>query len=203
MGERPYPQKGDTLFQGGPDIQLNADISHWNKDLSGYARGYKDAADFIIKGAIENPESHTFNVSYLVFSVVFLYRQYIELRLKETILLGNRLKGEQHGFPKHHRIDEIWKHARRYMEDVAPKGPHDELDALEACIKEFSQLDPDGMAFRYPVDREGKPHLPEWSVINLRHLKETMERVGHLLDDTTEVMYIYLQQQNELGGEYY
>ena len=125
--ERPYPQKGNALFQGGLDIHLNADISYWNKDLSGYAKGYKDAADFIVNGAIEGHRSHTFNAPYLVFPVVFLYRQYIELRLKEAILLGARLKGETHGFPKHHRIDEIWKHARPHIEGVSPEGPHDDL----------------------------------------------------------------------------
>ena len=109
----PYLQKGDTLFEGGlVDFHLNADISFWNKDLSGYAKGYKDAANTLVKAAIDGQRSYSFNIGYLVFPVVFLYRQYVELRLKETILLRTRLRGEKHGFPKHHRIDEIWKHAR-------------------------------------------------------------------------------------------
>lgn len=194
-----YPQKGDTLFQGDLDLHLNADISYWNKDLHGYAKGYKDAADFIVNGAIEGHRSYTFNVPYLVFPVVFLYRQYIELQLKAIILVGIRLKGNKHGFPKHHRIDEIWKHARPYIEYVSPKDLHDELDALGECINEFSALDPEGMAFRYPVDHEGKPHLPEWSVINLRHLKETMEKVGNVLEGATEAQYVYLQTQTDLS----
>jgi len=83
--ERPYPKKDDALFKGDIDIYLNADISHWNKDLSGYAKGYKAAADFIVDGAIEGYRSFDFNVSYIVFPVVFLYRQYIERRLKEIV----------------------------------------------------------------------------------------------------------------------
>lgn len=197
--ERSYPQMGDTLFKGDLDIHLNADISHWNKDLSGYAKGYKDAADFIVNGVIEGHRSYTFDVPYLVFPVVFLYRQYIELRLKEIILLGTRWKGERHGIPKHHRLHEIWKHARPYMEEL---GGREHLDALEACIGEFASLDPDGMAFRYPTDRDGRPHLPEWTVINLRHLKETMEGLGHLLDDAAEMLYIGLQQRAEFSGDY-
>jgi len=201
MTERSFPQKGDTLFQGGLDINLNADISYWNKDLSGYAKGYKDAADVIVNGVIEGNRSYTFRVPYLVFPVVFLYRQYIELRLKEAILLGIRINYEQHGLPKHHRIDEIWKHARPYMEEVS-LSPHDDLDALEACIQEFCLLDPDGMAFRYPADKEGKPHLPEWTVINLKHLGETMEKIGNLLDGATEVMFIALQQRAEFQEDF-
>jgi hypothetical protein len=34
--------------------------------------GYKDAADYIVNGAIEGGQSFSFNVAYLVFPVVFL-----------------------------------------------------------------------------------------------------------------------------------
>ena len=116
--------------------------------------------------------------------------------------MGIRLNAETHGLPQHHRIDELWKHASPYIEDVSPKGSHDELETLQTCINEFCSLDPEGMAFRYPVDRAGKPHLPEWTVINLRHLGETMEKIGELLDGVTEGMYVLLQQQNEVSNEY-
>jgi hypothetical protein len=197
--ERPYPKKDDTLFEGDIDIYLNADISHWNKDLSGYAKGYKAAADFIVSGAIEGHRSYDFHVSYIVFPVVFLYRQYIELRLKEIILLGTRINCDEHGFPKHHRIDELWKHARPYIEKYCT---HEQLSALGVCINEFCSFDSDGLAFRYPVDKEGKPHLPEWTVVNIRHLGETMQRIGNLLDDAADVLYMELQHVNEIHGEY-
>ena len=197
MSEIPYPEKGDILFKGDSDIALNADISHWNKDLHGYAKGYKEGADYIVKGVIENPRSVAFNISYLVFPIVFLYRQYLELRLKEIILLGTRLKGKPEGFPKHHRIDELWAHARPHIEEVSLKGLHEELDATEKLVKEFGALDPDGMAFRYPVDPKGKMHLPEWTVINLRRLGDTMQKIGNLLDGASECLYIGLQQVNE------
>lgn len=200
--ERPYPKKDDTLFKGDLDFHLNADISHWNKDLSGYARGYKNAADLIVKKVIEEePRASMFNVSYLVFPLTFLYRQYIELRLKEIIFLGSRLNMDRQGFPTHHRIQELWKHARPYIEKVCG-DLKESLDATEACIKEFSELDPIGMAFRYPADRDGKPHLPEWSVINLRHLAKTMEGLGNLLDDASEVIYIDLQQRSDYMEQY-
>jgi hypothetical protein len=162
--------------------------------------GYKDAADYIVNGAIEGGQSFSFNVAYLVFPVVFLYRQYIELRLKETIIMGMRINGETHGFPQHHYIDELWKHARRYMEQVWPEVA-EAYEAFGALVNEFSALDPKGMAFRYPVDREGELHLPEWSVINFRHLKQTMDRIGNLLDGVTELLYIRLQGQREFSED--
>jgi len=104
-----------------------------------------------------------------------------------------------HGFPKHHHIDELWKHARPYIETYCD---HEPLTALGVCINEFCSFDYDGSAFRYPVDREGKPHLPEWTVVNIRHFGETMQRIGNLLDDAAEFLYINLQQMNENRGAY-
>ena len=151
--EKHYPKKGDTLFKGDLDIHLNADISHWNKDLSGYAKGYKDAADFIVKGAIEGHSSYTFNVSFLVFPVVFLYRQYIELRLKEIILLGTKTNYEEHGLPKHHRIDELWRHARHYVERLSPKPETDALNIATYIMPHYCAIlmavsQPGGTAMR-------------------------------------------------------
>lgn len=199
---RPYPEKDDTLFKGDLDIALNADISHWNKDFHGYAKGYKDAADLIVHGVINGSRELTLQVSYLVFPVVFLYRQYLELRLKEIILIGNRRNNRSDGFPKHHRIDELWSHAKPHIEAASSEISYDVLEAVENCIKEFSGLDPDGMAFRYPIDREGKFHLPEWTVINLRHLGETMQKIGNFLDDHSEYIYILWQQAEEFRNEY-
>ena len=75
-------KEGDQLFRGGLEIDLNADISHWNKDINSYANGYRQAADVIILQVLRGKRSYTFNVSYLVFPIVFFYRQYIELLLK-------------------------------------------------------------------------------------------------------------------------
>lgn len=192
--ERPYPMKGDTLFHGGLDIDATAEISRWTSDFSSYGKGYKDGADIIVTDAIAQAESQTSQIPYIVFPVVFLYRQYIELRLKETIALGTLIKGGMPDLSKyhHHRINDIWKDARPYIEAEPLLGAYESLDALDACIKEFSTIDPDGMAFRYPVDKKGNAHLPKATAISLRHLKDTMEKIGNLLDDATGYMYMAL-----------
>lgn len=193
---RPFSPTGDRLFKGDLDIDLNADISHWNKDLHAYAEGYRDAADLVVEGVLDNPQDLSSRVSYLVFAVVFLYRQYLELRLKEIILLGSQLYSPQpQGFPRHHKIAELWSHARPFLERLAPNGPHDDLDAVEACVNEFSALDPKGIAFRYPVDLTGNRTLSQdWMVINLRHLALTMSKIANLLDDSSEAILVLWQQ---------
>ena len=198
---RPYPEKGDQLFRGDWDIALNADISHWNKDLHAYATGYRTAADLIVQNAATDPTTLSSHASYLVFPVVFLYRQYLELRLKEIIIIGSRLYGKKPmGYPKHHKIAELWSHARPYLERVNPRDP---LDAVENCIEEFSSLDPDGSAFRYPMRLSGESTIPQdWIVINLRHLGEIMTKLGNLLDDSSEALFIRWEQEEEVRDEW-
>ncbi len=195
--EFPWPQKGDQLFKADTDWWLNAGIDNWNQDFHAYAEGYKRAADIVVEHVTANPRGGRDPIDYLVFPIVFLYRQYIELRLKEIILIGNRLEDREQGFPKHHRIDELWKHARPILERYSAKK--DDLDIVEACIAELAKIDPDSDTFRYPVDRQGKKSIEaEQLLINLRHLQKVMERLGSFLSSSSEYLFIQFQQKQEI-----
>ena len=195
--EFPWPQKGDQLFKADDnDWWLNATIDHWNKDVDSYAEGYKRAADIIIEHVKTIHSENRIPLDYLVFPVVFLYRHYIELRLKEIILLGRKLDGSRAGPPKHHRIDELWKLARAIVEsDSAEK---EDLSIVEACIGEFAHIDPSSESFRYPRDKAGKTSISSEQLhINVRHLQETAARLASFLDGCTEYLYIQWQQLPE------
>ena len=83
-------------------------------------------------------------------------------------------------------------------------GPGFELfNAVENCIEEFSSLDPDGSAFRYPMRLSGESTIPQdWIVINLRHLGEIMTKLGNLLDDSSEALFIRWEQEEEVRDEW-
>ena len=200
--EFPWPQKGDQLFKADDnDWWLNAAIDHWNKDLHAYAEGYKQAGDIIVEYLKANQQGVRAPLDYVIFPVVFLYRQYIELRLKEIILIGNKLNNDNQVGPKHHRINELWKHARAILErDSAKKG---DLDIVAGCIGELAQIDPLSTAFRYPTDKEGNKSItPEQLLINVRHLQEVMTRLASFLDGCSEYLFIQLQQMMEIEDYY-
>jgi len=202
VDEKPFlwPQKGDQLFNPGEDWWLSAYIQPWNKDFHAYATGYKQAADIVSDAAIGDAHGHKSTRDYVIYPVVFLYRHYIELRLKEIILLGTRLYDRKEGLPKHHRIDELWKHARSIIKEESNTGALDEADA---CITEFSKMDHDSESFRYPITKEGKRSIQsDHLVISIRNLREVMDRLGSFLDSVSDYLYILIDQKTEFEDNY-
>jgi hypothetical protein len=193
----PWPRKGDQLFKADVDWWHNACLNYLHDDWTLYSEGYKRAGDLLVE---HMKESRSYQ-DFLVYPIVFLYRQYIELRLKELIRDGNQLIDNPKKFPKHHKIDELWKHCRRILEKVWPEGPAEDLDAVEECIHQFSEKDPTSMAFRYPTDKNGNRSLPSLSHINLRNLSEVMARISSLLDGTSMAISVYLENKQETEAE--
>ena len=193
----PWPRNGDQLFKVDDDWWHNACLNYLHDGWTLYADAYKRAGDLLVEHNKENYKDK----DLLIYPVVFLYRQYIELRLKELIQEGNQLLDIPEKFPKHHRIDELWKHCRRILEKVWPGGPADDLEAVEECILQFSEKDHTSMAFRYPTDKNGNPSLPGLRNINLRNLAEVIARIGSLLDAASSGISEYLYNKQEIEHE--
>jgi hypothetical protein len=87
--------------------------------------GCKNAADILILQAEENAQQRFVQMNFLVYPIAFLYRQYCKLRLKEIILLGNRLDNKPVSIPPHQRIDTLWSSARSYVKATSPSIPRD------------------------------------------------------------------------------
>src|SRR5690349_5555569 len=80
-----WPKTGDKLFVEGYG-QQTAFLSH-RASFSKYAIGYKDAAD----GLIEQILQRDFGGDLQFYPIAFLYRHYIELRLKELLDTGGHV----------------------------------------------------------------------------------------------------------------
>ena len=75
----PWPVKGDKLFLKGGDWQHSACLGWAPNKWDAYAVGYKDAADIVVEKATTTGRG----LDTLVYPIAFLYRHYLELRLKE------------------------------------------------------------------------------------------------------------------------
>ena len=196
----PWPKKGDILFTDAEDWQYNACLNKFGEDWYAYTEGYRRAADTLVEHITQRCR---YDVDFLVYPIVFLYRQHLELRLKTLIIDGNRLYDNPPGFPKTHKIDILWKECRKILEKVWPKGPKEEIDAVEICIVEFSKIDPKSEAFRYPVDRDETPILPsELKRINVRHLADSMAKVANFLDGAHCGITEHLDIKGDIEREY-
>lgn len=172
-----WPKEGDTLFQFTSDYDANAIVGSCHNTLARYAVAYKSAADVLVKSAVKGDVY----LDLAVYPVVFLYRQYIELSLKDLIVTINRINCACAAFPNTHKLDVLWGVVRNGLVDVYGSEAPQEIDFLNDCLEELHRHDENSTAFRYPFDRDGKPYLEELAYVNLSHLMETMGRISSFL----------------------
>ena len=195
----PWSQGGDELFTAGQDWWHNACLNWLGDDWELYVIGYKQAADALVD-YVKQTHLHQ---DTLVFPVVFLYRQYLELRLKQLLRDGFQLLDQSARFPKTHQLGRLWAGCRPMLSRVEPAVSESELEAVDEAIAEFTAVDPTSQAFRYPTDREGKRSLAaDLRYINLRNLAEVMERIANFFDSAAMMISVYLEQKRDVEREY-
>lgn len=174
-----FPEATDKLFTTQEDWWNNACVN-WCWDEWGiYADGYKDAANILVKQVEKRSEGALQDT--LVYPIVFLYRQYLELAIKGLLKDARRLQDIDEPLPMHHRIYDLWGECRALLKEISPGDSEDALDQITRLLKEFSTVDPTSEAFRYPHNKKGKPSLEGMTHINLRVLRETMDGISNLL----------------------
>jgi hypothetical protein len=174
---------------------------NWSNDaLELYVLGYKEAADSLVERVMETGRHQ----DSLVFPICFLYRQYIELRLKEVIQSGRRLLDEPGTFPQHHNIQHLWDTAVAILKKVSAGDiePPDFLTLPSHVVAEFSKIDPDSFAFRYPSDKQGANPLEGLAHINLRRVAEYVNAFSNAIDAGSMAISVYLDQKNEFASYY-
>src|SRR3989338_10138071 len=82
------PSADDRLFTTQEDWWNNACLNWCHDGWSLYASGYKDAADFLV----QRTEETKVGQDSLVYPVLFLYRQYLELEIKDLIRVAKKLQ---------------------------------------------------------------------------------------------------------------
>ena len=137
------------------------DIWSWEH----YIDGFRTAADSL--AASTEGERRASN---LVYPTMFLYRHYLELRIKQLILGFQELMELQADLPNHHRLLMLWEKVRELERQAISLGDwdseenFDKYPEIEELIREFDKMDQGSYEFRYPVDKNGAP--------TLRRLKE-------------------------------
>lgn len=184
------------LFTSAEDWQNNACLNYLHDSLEVYALGYKKGADVLVSNIMESARDQ----DSLVYPIVFLYRQYLELRLKEIIREGNCLLKNGKSFPPHHRIHDLWPAVKGIIRNVFEKKNIAEFEFVEHVISEFSNVDPESFSFRYPTDKDGNNSTKNITHINLRHLSENIEKVSTYLDSVSFNISVYRDYENELNS---
>lgn len=190
----PWPKLGDRPFRGGG--RLTSALGWARGRRYGYVEGYRDAARLVF-AHIERTDR---GQESLVFPLVFLWRQHVELRLKELIELGHMvLEEEKPDGTGHHLIQNLWARVRALILRIEP-GEEQNCRAVDGVIEQLAEVDPGSFDFRYHESTKGDATLGKApDHVDLRNLQEVMEGVARFLDCGSTHLSVMLDGQQAMA----
>jgi hypothetical protein len=175
--ELPWPKPGDQVFAEADDWWMNACIN-WGGGPQVYLAGYRRAGEILVAEVARNQH----DADVLVYPIVFCYRQYLELLLKDTLAEARRYFTIDDTVPAKHSLLLFWLPLRQLLARRWSDAEN-ELDTVQDALRQFDSVDQLSFAFRYATTSKGDPSLPkEMLRINLRNLSEVVTRVGTFLE---------------------
>ena len=180
----------------GPDADWwhNAVVSKWHSSWYVYAEGYRRAADALAEvAAADRGENDA-----LVYPIVFLYRQYLELSFKGMLRDAAFAAGAEPPGIASHSLPKVWATLQPLLKDALDQDLKAvEWQILTNCVDQFAKSDPTSQTFRYPVQKDGAPADHVTTHINLRQLRDEMAN-AHLVIDC---IWNYLVVRGDLRQE--
>jgi hypothetical protein len=188
-----WPRAGDRLFGFEGNRHLQVFIAE-STDFYAHVEGYKRAGDSLIEELRKEPR--VLGINYLVFPVVFLYRHFVELSIKDVIAHGNYLSTMRSEFPTNHDLLPLWTEARKVL---APFGGcrTEDLDAVESIIAELDRIDPKSFSFRYPAKKDWTPSLPQ-TEFNLEQFALGIAKLAEFFDAARGILSHYKDQHDSM-----
>ncbi len=194
-----WPRKGDDPLALRDDWRDNACLNFMHgPQWCAMGHGFRLAADAAVEHATQKGRDH----DYLVFPILANYRQFIELSLKGIISDCRLLLDEPGGAPETHSIEALWHTAKPLLHRVEPGSDPRDIRNVGDCLKRFHDLDPTSQETRYPVDRDGNPTLAGLQHVNLRQVREVVDRLGDFLEVVEMALSAYLDNKAEALAEF-
>lgn len=169
-----WPTKGDRPFVVAENPRENANIaSDQFTRLVLMMEGYKMAADLMVVEA----STHDHSRDFLVFPIIFNYRQFLELSLKYQLATYGPAVGVDANW-KSHDLSFLWVTFLKLLEDYGTEDPDKADPIVGEIILQFAKIDPASYSCRYPVDSKGKAIPVEQADLHLETLADVMNAVG-------------------------
>lgn len=193
--ERPsVPESSDNLFTAEGAWWNNACLNFFPDGWAVYAIGYKEAAEILV----EYVNTRRQQQDALIYPIVFLYRQYLELAIKDLIRKGRKSLDIHEDLPKSHRIDELWKICMKLLSKISPQDSIQEQSQISRLLNELCQIDPLSISFRYPEDKDGDPTLPTLGQVNIRNIAVVVNKIATILDGADAMIDEYLSFKSDI-----
>jgi hypothetical protein len=195
----PLPSSADRMIAAGQEWWKNACVNHYPNMWTNYAVGYKETADVLVTEFVEANHRR----DPWVHPIMFLYRQYLELALKDLIRQARRCLHRPADTPLTHKLDDLWIAFRDLLVDLGSDTARDEMQQIGRLIGEFMAVDPLSTAFRYPEDRNGSPSLPGIRHIDVANVRDVIDKISTILDGADAMIDEYLSFQSDMMAEAY
>lgn len=149
-------------------------------DFSIYAKGYRKAADHLVKKFLSS-RSHG---DYEGYPIVFLYRHVLELHLKNIIYQGARLRKLKKIVDQPEKLYPIHK-----LTKLSEKANHtinilflDEdlkkfMERVKQIAKEFDEIDPVSYSYRYPINNKGEYSTENHQIVNIESISKNLYEI--------------------------
>jgi len=172
----------DPFFERIYDGDWNACVGIQG-DAENYVDGYLEAA-LELAGAVID-KNLVGSRDTLAMPILYNCRHGLELSLKYAINRLHKTGMILHIHQADHDIESHWQH----LQDKAVGGASALGDStlrqlileLEPYVKSLAAIDDDGQELRYAHNREGETSLKDISIINLPHVRKSIEKLSVLL----------------------
>lgn len=184
-----WPDAEQELFQ---------DESHWAeavmidgvKDWTGYVWSFREAATMLYNAAFAqggNPGDR--DVVFIPFA--FLWRHCAELGLKASIIIRSEYLGKPLDLAelcKTHSLIKLWNQFLPLDVEAFPEESVGTRKYAGRIMAQLQKVDATSMQFRYPVDRQGNPHLKGTSRVAMKNFHEVMLGFSHWIESGFEAI---------------
>lgn len=178
--------KSDNLFKEESFSSPSAWIANPADKKIIYSEGYKNAALLMMQKCRESESSN----NILVYPLVFLFRHFLELRLKELIVVSKELANPDIKLEMNHNIMKLWNQFKMQLLTIEPKTTdEEELKNIERLLNEYHQIDSNSQSFRYPTDKNDTPSL-NLNTIDLENFSNVMEKIMEFFDSRLEMFLV-------------
>jgi hypothetical protein len=175
-----------------------------DQQFYGYIRGYKEAADNLVELAIKSNRISILDT--YVFPIIFLYRQFLELAMKDIYLnySEHSMQDKIKTIGKvNHDLVKIWEKIKPLIQDGCnTEDDNDTIKIVEDYINQFHNFDKSSFKFRYPIDKKLNPVLDGEKFIDLLNLKQRMDELDSFFSGVDGQLNAIKESKYEQQKEY-
>ena len=177
------------------EVIIGGEENNWDLYCTGYHRAASALVRYLIQADLPTRRDHSAYWESISYTILFLYRHYLELRLKKLFITCG---GNLEAINNERRLLKLWgifyKQYQAFCKEynLDSEEPSEEslkdIETTKKIITQFNEIDAKSLKFRYPLDRDGKIQLSPVQ-IDLVHLKEMLGWTSQFLDAWNDGIY--------------